>query len=196
MGFEVRMRSKGLLYKHEHTPEGRERLAGRGWQNRAPNRFRLFTAKKVQASSRQLLHYFTPNQFTTLQTLPLAPSPRILALLARRQSLLVRTMALVPVPEPEPYDITLDILSEPKPMFPPPAVVTTPCDPWPRPYFLENGLRRVAPYHFTYNTYCKQRWRGRELLDIFASEFRDRPLEYYIGESVWELGGRMEWDAC
>ncbi|KAH8685758.1 pseudouridine synthase [Tricladium varicosporioides] len=61
---------------------------------------------------------------------------------------------------------------------PSPALIT-PCDPWPRPYFLENGLRRVAPYHYTYNTYCKERWRGRELLDIFSSEFRDRPLEYY-----------------
>ncbi|KAI9820989.1 MAG: hypothetical protein M1832_003461 [Thelocarpon impressellum] len=62
---------------------------------------------------------------------------------------------------------------------PPPRVVTPPCDPWPRPYYLEGGLRRVLPYHFTYNTNCKQRWRGRELLDIFASEFRDRPLDYY-----------------
>ncbi|POS86349.1 pseudouridine synthase [Erysiphe pulchra] len=61
----------------------------------------------------------------------------------------------------------------------PPSVIIPPCDPWPRPYILENGLRRVAPYHFTYNTYCKQRWRGRELLDIFASEFRDRSIEYY-----------------
>jgi tRNA pseudouridine32 synthase len=37
----------------------------------------------------------------------------------------------------------------------------------------------VAPYHYTYNTYCKQRWRGREILDIFAAEFRDRTREYY-----------------
>lgn len=71
-----------------------------------------------------------------------------------------------------------------KPFEEAPSVVTTPCDPWPRPYFLENGLRRVAPYHFTYNTYCKQRWRGRELLDIFSSEFRDRPLEYYVGTAT------------
>ncbi|RQM05618.1 hypothetical protein DH86_00001655, partial [Scytalidium sp. 3C] len=70
-------------------------------------------------------------------------------------------------------------LEEKKPFKEPPAVVTTPCDPWPRPYYLENGLRRVAPYHYTYNTFCKERWRGRELLDIFSSEFRDRPLEYY-----------------
>ena len=62
----------------------------------------------------------------------------------------------------------------------PPNIVTTPCDPWPRPYYLEDGLRKVHPYHFTYNTYCKERWRGRELLDIFATEFRDRPQAYYV----------------
>lgn len=60
-----------------------------------------------------------------------------------------------------------------------PAVMTTPADPWPRPYYLEDGLRRVSPYHFTYTTWCKERWRGRELIDIFDSEFRDRPLAYY-----------------
>jgi tRNA pseudouridine32 synthase len=65
---------------------------------------------------------------------------------------------------------------------PPPAVVTTPCDPWPRPYYLEDGLRRVAPYHFTYNTNVKERWRGRGILDIFRDEFRDRPEEYYVRE--------------
>ncbi|KPM36000.1 hypothetical protein AK830_g10585 [Neonectria ditissima] len=52
-------------------------------------------------------------------------------------------------------------------------------DPWPRPYLIEDGLRRLAPYHFTYNTYCKERWRGRVLIDIFEAEFRDRPLTYY-----------------
>ncbi|CZS97737.1 hypothetical protein WAI453_008803 [Rhynchosporium graminicola] len=84
-------------------------------------------------------------------------------------------MALVKVPEKSNYDP----LIENNPFVEPPDVVITPCNSWPQPYFLENGLRRVAPYHFTYNTYCKERWRGRELLDIFSSEFRDRPLEYY-----------------
>ncbi|KAK0644611.1 pseudouridine synthase [Cercophora newfieldiana] len=59
-----------------------------------------------------------------------------------------------------------------------PPLVTA-YEPWPRPYYIEDGLRRVAPYHFTYNTWCKERWRGRSLLDVFASEFRDKPLEYY-----------------
>jgi len=62
-----------------------------------------------------------------------------------------------------------------------PPVLTTPAgDLWPRPYFLHDGLRRVAPYHYTYNTYCKERWRGREILDIFVAEFRDRSPAYYV----------------
>ncbi|KAI3397922.1 hypothetical protein diail_10091 [Diaporthe ilicicola] len=60
-----------------------------------------------------------------------------------------------------------------------PAASTTPAEPWPRPYYFEDGLRRVKPYHFTYSTWCKERWRQRELIEIFESEFRDRPLEYY-----------------
>ncbi|KAI9793884.1 MAG: hypothetical protein M1816_007136 [Peltula sp. TS41687] len=76
-------------------------------------------------------------------------------------------------------DEAVSVVPGTKVLQPPPEVVTTPCDPWPRPYYLKDGLRRVLPYHFTYNTYCKERWRGRELLDIFVSEFRDRPAEYY-----------------
>jgi tRNA pseudouridine32 synthase len=82
-------------------------------------------------------------------------------------ALTISTVDLFPLTDPDP------------PPLPPPAVAITPCDPWPRPYYLSGGLRRVAPYHFTYNTNCKGRWRGREILDIFASEFRDRPREYY-----------------
>lgn len=50
---------------------------------------------------------------------------------------------------------------------------------WPPPYYFEDDLRRVRPYYWTYNTYCKERWRGRTLIEIFESEFRDRPTEYY-----------------
>ena len=52
-------------------------------------------------------------------------------------------------------------------------------DPWPRPYYFENGLRKVAPYYWSYNTYCKQRWIGRTLYEVYVAEFRDRPPEYY-----------------
>ena len=88
-------------------------------------------------------------------------------------------MALVAA-EPLTALANLSIQKVPEAVSSPPKVVTTPCDPWPRPYYLEDGLRKVRPYHFTYNTYCKERWRGRELLDIFATEFRDRPQAYYV----------------
>lgn len=101
-------------------------------------------------------------------------SPRVLALLIRKGLIPRPNVALVVVPPGLPGWI------EKNPMKDPPEVITTPCDPWPRPYYLEDGLRRVAPYHFTYNTNCKERWRGLGLLDIFTSEFRDRPAEYYV----------------
>lgn len=47
-------------------------------------------------------------------------------------------------------------------------------------YYFEDGLRRVVPYHYTYNTFCKERWRGKTLIEIFSVEFRDRPQEYYV----------------
>ena len=83
-------------------------------------------------------------------------------------------MALIPSPR-EAFPVP-----PPDTFAEPPAVIIPPCDPWPRPYYLKDKLRKVYPYHFTYNTYCKERWRGREILDIFASEFRDRPAEYYV----------------
>jgi tRNA pseudouridine synthase 9 len=59
------------------------------------------------------------------------------------------------------------------------ATITPVTTPSPPPYYFEDDLRRVRPYFWTYNTYCKERWRGRSLIEIFESEFRDRPAEYY-----------------
>ncbi|KAN0066320.1 hypothetical protein ACQY0O_000414 [Thecaphora frezii] len=42
------------------------------------------------------------------------------------------------------------------------------------------GLRKTPPYWYEFQTYAKQRWFGRELLEIFTTEFRDRTKEYYI----------------
>ena len=50
---------------------------------------------------------------------------------------------------------------------------------WPHPVYYEGGLRRIKPYHWTYNTWVKERWRGRTIMEVFESEFRDRPKEYY-----------------
>ncbi|XP_053330976.1 pseudouridylate synthase RPUSD2 [Spea bombifrons] len=45
--------------------------------------------------------------------------------------------------------------------------------------YLENGLRKVRPYYFDFETYCKGRWVGKTLLEVFSAEFRAEPLEYY-----------------
>lgn len=67
-----------------------------------------------------------------------------------------------------------------QPIQEPPKVAVTPCEGLPVRYYFEGGLRRVYPYHYTYNTYCKERWRNRELIDIFTTEFRDREPGYYV----------------
>lgn len=46
-------------------------------------------------------------------------------------------------------------------------------------YYFEGGLRKVRPYYFDFQTYCKGRWVGRSLLHVFSTEFRSQPLEYY-----------------
>lgn len=115
------------------------------------------------------LHASTFPTFSTT-----APSPRILAYLARRGKLPPSSMTIIPV------DTTMQV-PPPDPVQEPPKVAVTPCgDLWPAPYYYEGGLRRVKPYHYTYNTNCKERWRGRTLVDIFVTEFRDRKPEYYV----------------
>ncbi|XP_069493659.1 pseudouridylate synthase RPUSD2 [Ambystoma mexicanum] len=46
--------------------------------------------------------------------------------------------------------------------------------------YLEGGLRKVRPYYFDFETYCKGRWVGKSLLEVFSSEFRAEPIEYYL----------------
>lgn len=117
------------------------------------------------------------------KSLQVAYSPRILRHLIRTGKIPPSSMALTTVEPGLTFPKERDIQAPA-----PPEVVTTPCDPWPRPYYLEDGLRRVYPYHFTYNTFCKERWRGRGILDIFASEFRDRPAEYYVRDDwLWNV---------
>ncbi|SPN99511.1 related to DRAP deaminase [Cephalotrichum gorgonifer] len=70
-----------------------------------------------------------------------------------------------------------------------PDAVIVPHDPYPRPYYFQDGLRKVSPYFYTYNTFCKERWRNRGLYDIFSDEFRDRSAEYY--RSAIESGAVM-----
>lgn len=46
-------------------------------------------------------------------------------------------------------------------------------------YYFEGGLRKVHPYYFDFKTYCKGRWIGKTILEVFSSEFRTEPLDYY-----------------
>lgn len=46
-------------------------------------------------------------------------------------------------------------------------------------YYFEGGLRKVNPYYFDFKTYCKGRWIGKSLLEVFKSEFRSESIEYY-----------------
>lgn len=39
-------------------------------------------------------------------------------------------------------------------------------------YYIENGLRKVYPYEYTFQSYCKGRWVGRNLSELFEKEFR------------------------
>ncbi|QPG74686.1 hypothetical protein FOA43_002019 [Brettanomyces nanus] len=46
-------------------------------------------------------------------------------------------------------------------------------------YIIDGSLRRVEPYYFTYMTHCKERWRNKNILDVFSSEFRLFSRSYY-----------------
>ncbi|XP_038597015.1 RNA pseudouridylate synthase domain-containing protein 2 [Tachyglossus aculeatus] len=45
--------------------------------------------------------------------------------------------------------------------------------------YVEGGLRKVRPYFFDFQTYCKGRWVGRSLLHVFRTEFRAHGARYY-----------------
>lgn len=46
-------------------------------------------------------------------------------------------------------------------------------------YYFDGGLRKVRPYYFDFKTYCKGRWIGKSLLEVFKHEFRAETMEYY-----------------
>ncbi|CAN8024560.1 unnamed protein product, partial [Ixodes persulcatus] len=47
-------------------------------------------------------------------------------------------------------------------------------------YYFQYGLRKVYPYYFTYTTFCKGRWIGHLLVDVFTREFRAHSKEIYV----------------
>lgn len=46
-------------------------------------------------------------------------------------------------------------------------------------YVVAGGLRVVRPYTFDFVAHVKARWAGRDLVDVFAQEFRGRDRAYF-----------------
>jgi hypothetical protein len=51
-------------------------------------------------------------------------------------------------------------------------------------YFVEavdhRELQYVRPYTHEYRTWCKERWRDRNILEVFSNEFKLFNRDYYI----------------
>ncbi|EEB90607.1 hypothetical protein MPER_11162 [Moniliophthora perniciosa FA553] len=54
------------------------------------------------------------------------------------------------------------------------------------------GLKKIPAYWYPYTTYAKERWLGRELLEVVSTEFRDRSMEYYNGDRIENVVHRHE----
>lgn len=55
------------------------------------------------------------------------------------------------------------------------------------------GYRMIEPYVYEFRTFAKERWFGRELLEIFTKEFGANSPEYYVSMGcfrvavIWEM---------
>ncbi|KAL7423228.1 hypothetical protein Q5752_002528 [Cryptotrichosporon argae] len=47
------------------------------------------------------------------------------------------------------------------------------------PNGMNPKLRYIKPYWWPYRTFVKERWIGRQLLEVISTEFRDRSVDYY-----------------
>jgi hypothetical protein len=46
-------------------------------------------------------------------------------------------------------------------------------------YELKNGLRFVKPYNHEFVTFCKRRWIGKPLIEVYSAEFKAYSEKYY-----------------
>ena len=51
------------------------------------------------------------------------------------------------------------------------------------PAHFTPGLKRVPMYWHPYRTMAKQRWWGREILELVSTELGDRSIEYYVSRA-------------
>lgn len=47
-------------------------------------------------------------------------------------------------------------------------------------YIYSDGLLKVEPYDYIYQTYAKQRWLGNSIIAIFEKEFHSNSPSYYV----------------
>ncbi|KAI9573291.1 pseudouridine synthase [Boletus coccyginus] len=62
------------------------------------------------------------------------------------------------------------------------------------PTTQHGGLKKMPPYWYPYTTMAKERWLGREILEIVSTEFRDRSMEYYryaLESGVTTINGKV-----
>ncbi|KAJ9114857.1 hypothetical protein QFC20_001228 [Naganishia adeliensis] len=55
-------------------------------------------------------------------------------------------------------------------------------------------LRYCEPYYHPYRTNVKQRWIGRQILEVISTEFRDRSVDYYrhaLASGVTKVNGNV-----
>jgi len=71
-----------------------------------------------------------------------------------------------------PVILTCPYTMSSSPLSPPPQDI--------RQTFARPGLRKITPYWHPYRTNAKERWLGREMLELVSTEFRDRSVEYYV----------------
>lgn len=49
-------------------------------------------------------------------------------------------------------------------------------------YYVENGLRKVYPYFYTFSSLARDRWVGKKIIEVFGKEFRLLPPEIYVSQ--------------
>lgn len=52
-------------------------------------------------------------------------------------------------------------------------------------YYIENRLRKVYPYAFTYCAYVKRRWVGKTVSKLFSKEFSAQTVETIVSKPLF-----------
>lgn len=57
-----------------------------------------------------------------------------------------------------------------------------------KPEFLsKNPFRFVKKYKYKFDTYCKKRWRDKNILDVLTTEFSSFSPSYYVNLIIFTI---------